>query len=76
VVAANRRDVPLAEQGHRFLQERTAIDQVPGAHDLVAPESLDLDECILERVQVGVDVTDDGQPHHGLPSVRVPGSPR
>jgi len=61
VVASDAGDPARHEEVDGLAGEQAEVYEVPSAHDLVAIESLDLRERVLERVQVPVNVRDDGE---------------
>jgi hypothetical protein len=77
MVPLDRGNLALREELDRLDGEQAEVDHVPGAHGRVTREKIDHRERVLESLNVGVDVGNDGEArrHVGSWSWRAISSP-
>lgn len=70
MIAANARDASFAQNRDELVREKATIDEIADTNDRIATKALDLLQCSLERMNVGVKIRDKGD-SHGRPHLLI-----
>src|SRR6185436_18885214 len=71
VIAADRRDAPLAQQRQGLIGKQSAIDEVTATQHTIDPDAIELRQRIAKRVDIRMDIRDHPDLRHVQVSRRL-----